>query len=292
MKVHAYKVTKNDKGVLPFEKALEAIWNLPQANRLGTLRQFGVRLESLALTGGVYEMEFSKPVYQDLGKLSGTAPTSAIPLGNDEDFGTFTAAVYDPNTEYLLLEYNHSGARVGYIRDYLSEFSSHAKGYDLNIKTKDRATIKSISNRDIPKMHLTIAPKKLTVADRARGQSLLTSILSVSDSMEGDTIQLTVSCRQLKGTDNRRAKLGLEQSNLEEFAEFADYMKTRNPSAFRLKFIAKDNKNVTEDVLNFLGMKLEYERFLNEAASGPRKYPLQDKLQIIHEARTAWKSLL
>jgi len=293
MKVNAYQVVAQQGVKVKFQDALEKIMTLPKEERLLTLDIFDVRLEHLNVTSrGVYEVEFSKRLHQDVGKLSGHEAMKSIPLKQGEDFGTYTAGIYVPSKKYLLLEYNHAGARSGSIRDYVSAYSgTEGSGYDLNVKLNDGITADTIKKRNIPKLEIAIASKRLTEADKTNNQGLIYALSRVSDKLGGDAIRVIVSCEQVKPSQKRPGKFGLEQDEIIEFAQDAYEIYQRDPLALKAMFIARDGRGQPEDILSFVGVKLEYKEVVPEH-TGERKYPLEEKLKVLYGAYSAWNRIL
>jgi hypothetical protein len=279
--------------VVDFQTALESVMALPKQEWARTLIKHGVRLEHLNVTSkGIYELEFSKPIYQDIGTLSESEALSPIPLREDQDFGTYTAALYIPEKQYLLLEFNFSGAREGRIRDYVSAFSQvDGKGYQFSQKLLDGITAKAIKKRNIPKLEMTIAPSQLSTACRDR-YSLEGIIKNFGTGLGADTVQIAISCRQVRGTKKRKEKLGLDPKAVERMALEAYKLHTQHPNVMRRAiFIAKDEIGHAEEILSFTGLRLEHARILTEH-TGDRKYPLNEKLEVLYEALGAWRDIL
>jgi hypothetical protein len=214
-------------------------------------------------------------------------------LQKDEDFGTYTAALYVPQKEHLLLEFNNSGARYGRIGDYISAYSGvEGKSYTLSIVLGNGITAKALKKRNIPKLELTVKPSKMTAADRENNKSLLGTIMDISDKLDGDTIHVTVSCKQFKGDKDRKEKMGLDQNALYRAAEEAYGLHKLYPNAMRARFIARDEVGQIEDVLSFTGQRLEYVRAIPESSGTGRKYPLEEKLKVLYEALDVWDEIL
>lgn len=291
MKVHAFQVVHLAETTRPFEESLRTIWALPEADRCRTINYAGIRLESLSVRESLYEMEFSRPMYQDIGRLSIETPMNPIALDGEEEFGSYTAAIYDPARQYLFLQYNHSGARIGAIRDYVGAFAGSPSSYRMNFHLKDGIDSTSLIDKDVTKLKVTVNPKKISAADRAQGSGLISALLQVSDSLDGDNMTINISCRRKKGTGTRPGKTGLDSDYIEQVADFGDVMKGRDPKAFRLEFKIHKEKNreqdITEDILSYLGKRWVHEEVLTEATEGRRRQPLENKLVILRNAMAA-----
>jgi len=220
MKVNAYEVATQDGTMVPFQDALRRVWGLPEAQRLHTLDKFDMRIESFkAKRSGIYEMEFSKRIRHDIGKLSGVAPIETIPLEEGETFGSFTAAIYDPQIGHLLVESGQTCVRGSAIGDYISVCSGVAgPGYGLNIVIKDGIDPDSIRGKDCRKIEVAINSKKLTAQDRASNQGILSSFFRMSDGLGGDRIKFEISCQRVKPKGNRPGKQGLTSALLMDLA--------------------------------------------------------------------------
>ena len=72
---------------------------------------------------GCYYMDFCRMQKMGPGKTSSESETQPIRLEEHEDFGFLTAVLYHKPSEYVLVEYNHQGAKPANIADYIGNCS-------------------------------------------------------------------------------------------------------------------------------------------------------------------------
>jgi hypothetical protein len=239
--------------------------------------------------GGICEVEFSRRVHHDIGKLSGAKPVEAIPLREGQTFGAFTAAIYDPQSNRLLVESGQACVRGSAIGDYVSGCSNVAGlGYGLNVVIREGIDPSSIRGKDCRKIEVIINSKKLTTQDRANAQGFLSSFFKIGDGLGGDRIRFEISCQRVKPKGKRKGKQGLTSALLMDIAEETYTMHRINPDAVQAKFTARDGESEPDDILTFLGMKLEYAEDI-PAFTGNRRYPLTQKMEVLYRALDAWR---
>jgi len=64
-----------------------------------------------------------------------------------------------------------------------------------------------------------------------------------------------------------------------------------NPEAVQVRFTARDGESEPDDILAFLGMKLERAEDIPEH-TGDRRYPLSQKMEVLYRALEAWRDIL
>lgn len=136
MKIHAFKVTKEDKtaDLADVLKLVHAEKKLDKRIRL--INRAELRIDSIELRDGVWFLDFVKfRQTQGPGRGKKKAKTEGFEFKRGESFAEETAALYDPATNYMLVQYNHSGVRAGSIAQYLSDYDgASANIYSLNPK--------------------------------------------------------------------------------------------------------------------------------------------------------------
>lgn len=71
----------------------------------------------------LFLMDFTKRRKAGPGLASRKSTTRAFEVGEDEGFGEFTAALYDPTAQKILVQYSQYGPRYGNIARYISDLS-------------------------------------------------------------------------------------------------------------------------------------------------------------------------
>jgi hypothetical protein len=90
---------------------------------------------------------------------------------------------------------------------------------------------------------------------------------------------------------DREGKMSLAESELMEFVEDAYVVSSRDPRAMKMKIFAREERGEPDDILNFLGMKLEYTYDIQEQPSG-RRYPREEKIKGLYKALAKWSKTL
>lgn len=129
------------------------------------------------------------------GRVGRTTEIAGFDLGDDEGFGEETAALYDAQTNYVLVQYNHHGVRASAIKKYFNVINhtpAGVTGYELSIKLDPTAEIKLAQKNFINKIHYKIVTSRLTEAHRVAGLSLHEA-LAMSEEQRGGSIEVTIS---------------------------------------------------------------------------------------------------
>ncbi len=135
MKIHAYKVTA--RGELSLDQVLTHLSHLPLVQRLRTVSGSEIRLEAANKAGRTWSLDFGGIRPEGPGRASPEAPIADFDLAANEGFGEETAAVFDINTGYMALQYNHRGPRSARIQGYLFRFARLMAGLTEDVSSDD-----------------------------------------------------------------------------------------------------------------------------------------------------------
>lgn len=126
MKVHLYSVTKNAKSPA-LEMTLKKIASDSLSERLRTIDNHDVRLEEVSKgSDGLWRLDFGKLRFDNgPGRATKIDPITGFRLGVGEGFAEETAALFDPGTKHMLIQYNHHGVRVRTIEEYLCNYDAN-----------------------------------------------------------------------------------------------------------------------------------------------------------------------
>lgn len=199
MKVHLFKVRTMD-GAQPLENLLTAIQGDPLENRLRTLSYQEIRLESLRAptTRGnpspYWLLDFTKLRFEHgPGKISRDAAIEGFELEEDQGFGEETAALFDPASQHLLIQYNHNGPRSGRIEEYFCNYENAVVDkYALHIVLDDTANVRLAQKDIITKIQFKVASPRITAAQRAANVPL-SRVIDMANNMNGETVDVTIS---------------------------------------------------------------------------------------------------
>lgn len=122
MKIFLYEV----KGRKSIVDTIQRIHGLPMEERVHRVSDCDMKMEEFheQNRGGsnVFFMDFCKHRTSGPGRAKADEKTKGFDLADDEAFGEMTAALYDPETHFVVVQYNHYGPRAGGIADYFSMF--------------------------------------------------------------------------------------------------------------------------------------------------------------------------
>ena len=113
MKIFAYKVVPSQDDTKSFADRLKEEAAKELVDRLYSRQGRQLRLENHRVSKGLVELNFvgfrlaNAPV-----RVAETREAEEITIAKDEYFGEETACLYDPDTGYLVVQYNHYGPRV------------------------------------------------------------------------------------------------------------------------------------------------------------------------------------
>lgn len=199
IRVHLYQVlcganTPDIQTVFHEAVAVELV------DRLQIVGHQEVRLEAIAAprsrtnSSSYWLFDFTRLRFEHgPGKASRTQEIEGFELGSEEGFGEETAALYDPKTGYILIQYNHFGVRAGSIQHYFSFFNTNAaRSYEFRVKLDNSSELKLAQKQILTKIHFKVAAANMTSQQRHAGVSLGRA-LDLSDSLNGQSIEVVVS---------------------------------------------------------------------------------------------------
>lgn len=215
IKIHLYHVH-----AAPNTPAITTVFAEAQATQLPQrLRMLGnneVRLENILSPNGpenptpYWFLDMTRLRFaHGPGKASRTHPVIGFPLTVNEGFGEETAALYDPTTGYMLVQYNHYGVRAPSIRDYFSFFNAgQSREYEFRVKLDEAAEAKLAQKQIITKIRFKVAPAAMTQNQRTANVGL-GQALALNDSLNGQSVEIIVSSGQKRNSmlSTQNAKL-------------------------------------------------------------------------------------
>lgn len=126
MKIFAYHFN-TDASSEAIHKRLNEIKVQPLTERNRKIKDDPIRIESMQYKSGVWLMDFVK-IRMDHGPAKGglRKEVQGFDLDDDEGFCEETGVLLNLETKMMIAQYNHHGARVGAIVEYLSHFDHTA----------------------------------------------------------------------------------------------------------------------------------------------------------------------
>ena len=139
MKIYLYEVNNGEF----MTDAINSVKNLAMEERVRVVSGNDMKLETIQVptksNGGVFFMDFCKHRDSGPGLAKKNAFTTGFNLASDEAFGEMTCVLYDPQTHFIVSQYNHYGPRPSAIAEYLSIFFDN----------KEECTFDSVLKEDV-----------------------------------------------------------------------------------------------------------------------------------------------
>ncbi len=212
MRVHLYKV-ESDAAAPELSTTLEAINQLPLEHRLKDVGYQKIRLELAKepkAPGRFWCLDFCKLRNQGPGRAAPNKASTSFNLDADERFSEETAAVFDPVSGYLALQYNHYGPRSGSIADYLSLFLDPGLSYDLQLKLDPSVQARVKKKVQFTGFGYRVAPAKLSPQWKLKNVAMNTALQRQQATYGGDWVTIDIS---LEPYSSGTLKLLTRQSN-------------------------------------------------------------------------------
>lgn len=296
MAVHLFEVRELNQ-TIPLADLLEMIKADDMAGRLRTVGQQEVRLEAISppRSNGndtpYWLLDFTKIRFEHgPGKASREEPIEGFELDSDQGFGEETAALYDPNRQVMLIQYNHHGVRSGIIKNYFSLYGhdqNRAGSYEFNIRMDENADARFAQKQVITKMHFKIAPPRITGAFRANNVSLGHS-LDVSDHLGAETIEIIVSAGR---SMNAALSFARATALIRQLMRMRPAGDGEDPAVSKLEVVGRDSEADAIDVVDLLRPKLE-QRIGDLVLGDDRRYTQQSRWDGLLRARNGWGNVI
>lgn len=284
LKVHAFGVKLHDKSG-DFEDLLKQIKSDALQARVRTVGYSDMRIEDVREKDGLLFFDFGKFRQQHgPGKASKTTPVKGFSFSKGEVFCEETACLYVPKFKHLIVQYNHHGARVGKIQEYLNLYDQNSSynlelvpKYDENVERKFR------SRAATKKIIFEIDPRFLSQSDKVAGTAL-TQALELGKQSRGEKVELIISAGKPK------------KSYLSDFIDkTADTLKTKagqNPDGItKLKVGVLESLDSRMEVLDLIAQRLVHQ-FDDIPVGGDLRFPQAERYKALYRAYNGWKNVL
>lgn len=288
MKAHFFQV----HNLLPNERLdglLQSLGALELEQRLKFIFQNEMRLEEIAAPNSrgnptpYWLLDFTKLRFENgPGKASRSDPIEGFDLDVNEGFGEETAAIYDPATRHMTIQYNHHGPRSGAIQDYLSTFTTvEGSAFQLQVRLTDDAEARLAQKQIVKKLHFKIAPPRITGAMRRAGVSIERT-MALSENVNGQTIEVIISAGKgqlASGPTHQWIATLMRVMHLDT--------QGTEPVVETLKVHAKEGLEAETDVINLLSSKAEQE-IDGLVLGADRRYTRRSRWDALLRARNGW----
>lgn len=280
--VHLYQVLTDDKSK-PIEQLLEEVQGLSLESRLRSINNREMRLDHVErVANGLWMLDFTVLRFDNgPGRASKSSPLRDFDLHEGEGFGEGTAAIYDPVSGHIALQYNHYGARAAAICAYLSTLDDKPNGYEFRISLNDTALARLKKKTVFTRLELKVAPAQLSNAFRKANVALCSALAAQQDTFGGDLISIEVGLDRHSKTST--LPIGKTLKSLIHLAQ------GERDAVRHLQVSGKDSDVSPIDVVDLLE-EARATTFKDMPLSGGLRYPLDDRLNRIERALRGWKA--
>jgi hypothetical protein len=293
LKVNLFKVIRGERDQ-PLDTLLNDLFHVPLERRVKRVRANDVRLEHIVrprsadndtdfwLLDFVYFRDTHGP-----GKAGRNVAIQGFDMQADDFFGEETAALYDPATDYMILQYNHHGVKAKSVRSYLNNFFEGERApsdYELVMKLDAESEAKLAAKQHITKARFKIAPVQMTAAHRAAGVSL-DRVLRLNESHNGVSIEVTISAER----GNRLEQLGEMLDGLRGLMRADQEQGTHVVSQFELDAKAHLDERAEKIDMLLPGLVLE----VSDIEQGlDRRLTLASRWNALVRAKRGWEQIM
>lgn len=283
--IHAYQVVPLDpKKSTPLEQLIDLIDSKPDPERVRLCSQSEVKLEAIAKTAdGLYLMNFVRLRFEHgPGRGSRNRKTVGFNFRPGEGFGEETAALYDPATSHMLVQYNHFGVRAGRIGEYLSLIDDNPDNqYELVPRFDEEVERKLARKQIMRSFRFKTATRRVARADKTAGMSL-TSAVSLGGGFGADMIEvkLIAGGKKTRSLDISKvyqaigwlqARLGVDESSVDA-----------------LEVSGKDDADTKSELLDLLGHRMKRD-FTDLKLGADLRYPIDERWRALERAYNGWR---
>ncbi|MGY8915359.1 MAG: DUF6731 family protein [Flavobacteriales bacterium] len=249
--VHAFKVEGYDKKAKALDVIIKKIEKLKLEERVRTVGSSEMRLDSIVKKGRVYFLDFSSFRYVNApGKASRKTDVKDIDFGIDGAAAEETAAIYDPVSNHIFVQYNHYGARHGRIGAYFSAIDEKPENqYYLETRFEKNIEQRLARKKIIKKIHFRVSSDPISKADKSAGQSLQGALKSATD-LNGEYIEITIGASRIKKSSLDKKGIGATLGWLTK------RMGVDGDSVTLMEVTGKEDEESVSETLNLLGNKL------------------------------------
>lgn len=285
MKIHAYKLESSASSA-DLEDVLQKIESDGDLrSRIRLISQVELRAETVERQDGVWLLDFVRiRTSHGPGKVGRDSEVEGFSFDEEEGFGEETAALYDPATGYVLVQYNHFGVRVNAIADYLSAYDEVENNlYTFKPKFDEGVERRLLKQGVTRKLSFAIDLSRMSDQDRQRGLPL-TEAIELGRKSGADRVRIEISVQG-----------GRDKSLLQSVQGTIDSLRGifgQNPAAVRrLEVSGKEDEDAVTEVLDLLGHKLSVE--INDLQLGnDLRFPRSERWRALLRAKNGWKNIL
>lgn len=216
------------------------------------------------------------------GKASKTTPIEGFTFNEGQVFCEETACLFIQESNHLIIQYNHHGARAGTIQDY---FNSYGDDYIFELRPKyDESVDRKFRNRvATKKLIFEIDPRFLSEGDREAGTGL-TQALDIGNQSNGEKVELVISAG--------KAKNKFLSEFIDRTANALKLKAEEKPDAItKLKVGVLEHLDSRVEVLDLIAQRLVRE-FSDIPVGADLRFPKEERYKALHRAYNDWQRVL
>ena len=205
MRIHAFRVMPLGQALpqntLSMDDVIDTILSRPLEDRMlgidSTLRiEAGQRNSS-----GSWFLDFTEIRQRGPGRCSPNSPISDFDLADNEGFGEETAAYFDGSSGFIIIQYNHRGAKARSIQTYFQgvvlqiarerHLAAQAQGFNFAVVLRPGALARFNDHRHIRAIELSVSVPMVRESDR--GVQSLSQVLETGAAVGATTLELKMT---------------------------------------------------------------------------------------------------
>jgi hypothetical protein len=295
MNINLFEVSR-DRNTVPLVELLNEISHMSLDRRIRPISFGQMRLDIIAPPNSetnespYWLLDFTKLRFDHgPGRVGRTTEIAGFDLEDDEGFGEETAALYDADAGFMLVQYNHHGVRAASIEKYFNAIGHNPdafSAYKLLVKMDQTSEIKLARKQFISKIHYKISTSNLTEAHRNAGLSLRQS-LALSEEQRGGSIEITISAPPRENLFMASARQTIEA--LREMVAADQAEDTRVVTQFEVE--GRDDVLDRAEAVNMISPKLVL-TIDGLTLGGDRRYTRRSRWDALLRARRGWHDII
>ncbi|XYJ09455.1 DUF6731 family protein [Telluria sp. B2] len=281
---------------MPLPDLLQGVSDLPLEARIRRISYGEMRLDHVEPPNSennaspYWLLDFVKLRFEHgPGRVGKRTAIAGFDLGEDEGFGEETAALYDVETGYILVQYNHHGVRASAIENYfnvLDHDPGAVRGYEMVMKLDATSEIKLAQKNFITKLSFKIAPGKMTAAHRAANVSL-DQVLRLNAEQHGNTIEVKIAAAPRENLVTQKVFATIDALKRMVAADQEEGTRVVSQFVVNGKVDALDKA----DAINMIAPKLEVT--VDQLMLGDdRRYTKRSRWDGLLRARRGWQDII
>lgn len=288
--VYAFFVAADDNA-MPFSDLLAKVQQDSKPLRNHKVNGVYYRVEEIDQRNGLWFIDLIKlREQQGPGKASLTVPISGFVFVGDEVFAEETAALYDPASRFIVMQYNHYGMRAGSMASYFSTYATAWRvrhnlplpgAYTFRAKFDDDVERRFQERKGIRKLIYKIAPRQFSETDRRAGRSV-SEALDISAMARAETMEVTLSAD--------RGNF-LSRSVDEVVAWFRGKAEVEPDAIEALKVGILRGEDAKMEILDLLAPRLKQD-FSDLPVGDDRRLDREERYARLERAFNGWRNLL